>query len=163
MFDEYLEPAFRARTEGWALNADRNRRFVVDGWEHPPFPKEISVRKRCRRKAGSRCSTRSASARGAVSLRRLVAGYMEPDFSHAAMRAYNAWMADWCGAFPERLKFAAPVALHDIGEAVREARRAVGDLGAVRLPSVPTRSPGSGSTTRTGSRSGPRSRSSACR
>ena len=45
MFHEYLEPAFRARTRGWALNADRNRRFVVDGGEHPPFPKEISVRK----------------------------------------------------------------------------------------------------------------------
>ena len=134
MFDEYLEPAFRERTEGWALNADRNRRFVVDGGEHPPFPKEISVRKpmppESRIKVLDKERIRLAVLFPSAGL---VAGYMEPGFSHAAMRAYNAWMADWCGAFPERLKFAAPVALHDIGEAVREARRAAADLGAVAV------------------------------
>ena len=45
MFTDYLEPAFHDRTDGWALNADRNRRFIVDATDHPPFPKEISVRK----------------------------------------------------------------------------------------------------------------------
>ena len=45
MFTEYLDPAFRDRTRGWALNEDGNRRFFVDGVEHPPFPPEISVRK----------------------------------------------------------------------------------------------------------------------
>lgn len=134
MFSEYLEPEFRGRTLGWALNADRNRRFVVDGGEHPPFPKEISVRKpmppdsriRVLDKERIRLAVLYPSAA-------LVAGYMEPDFSHAAMRAYNSWMADWCGACPDRLKFAAPVALHDVDDAVREARRAVEDLGAVAV------------------------------
>ena len=134
MFDRYLEPAFRARTQGWALNADRNRRFIVDGGEHPPFPKEISVRKpmppESRVKVLDKERIRLAVLFPSAGL---VAGYMEPGFSHAAMRAYNSWMADWCGAFPERLKFAAPVALHDIDEAVREARRAVAALGAVAV------------------------------
>ena len=134
MFADYLEPAFRGRTEGWALNADRNRRFVVDGAEHPPFPKEISVRKpmppASRIKVLDKERIRLAVLFPSAGL---VAGYMEPGIGHALMRAYNGWMADWCAAFPERLKFAAPVALHDIGEAVREARRAVADLGAVAV------------------------------
>ncbi|MGB0629802.1 MAG: hypothetical protein ACPGRZ_03830 [Alphaproteobacteria bacterium] len=45
LFTEYLEPEYRELTRGWALNADKNRRFIVDGSEHPPFPREISVRK----------------------------------------------------------------------------------------------------------------------
>lgn len=134
MFSDYLEPAFRGRTQGWALNADRNRRFVVDGEEHPPFPKEISVRKpmppESRIKVLDKERIRLAVLFPSAAL---VAGYLEPGISHAAMRAYNSWMADWCGAFPERLKFAAPAALHDIDEAVREARRAVADLGAVAV------------------------------
>ncbi len=134
MFADYLEPAFRGRTLGWALNADRNRRFVVDGEEHPPFPKEISVRKpmpaESRIKVLDKERIRLAVLYPSAAL---VAGYMEAGFSHAAMRAYNGWMSDWCGAFPDRLKFAAPVALHDVAEAVREARRAVADLGAVAV------------------------------
>ncbi len=134
MFSDYLEPAFRGRTQGWALNADRNRRFVVDGEEHPPFPKEISVRKpmppESRIKVLDKERIRLAVLFPSAAL---VAGYLEPGISHAAMRAYNSWMANWCGAFPERLKFAAPAALHDIDEAVREARRAVADLGAVAV------------------------------
>ncbi len=134
LFNDYLEPACRDRTLGWALNADRNRRFVVDGEEHPPFPKEISVRKpmppESRIKVLDKERIRLAVLYPSAAL---VAGYLEPDFSHAAMRAYNSWMADWCGAFPDRLKFAASVALHDIDEAVREARRAVADLGAVAV------------------------------
>ena len=159
LFAEYLEPAFRGRTLGWSLNADRNRRFVVDGGEHPPFPKEISVRKPMppdsRIKVLDKERIRLAVLYPSAGL---VAGYMEPDFSHAMMRAYDDWMAGWCGAFPDRLKFAAPAALHDVGEAVREARRAVGDLGAVAVTVRPN-----GSTIRIGSRSTPPSRRWGCR
>ena len=134
MFTEYLEPEFRRHTEGWALNADRNRRFIVDGIEHPPFPKEISVRKpmppdsriKVLNKERIRLAVLFPSAA-------LTAGYMEPGFAHAVMRAYNSWMADWCGHDPDRLKFAAPVALYDIDDAIREAQRAVGTLGAVAI------------------------------
>lgn len=134
MFSEYLEPAFRGRTQGWALNADRNRRLIVDGAEHPPFPREISVRKPMPPESRIKVLDKERVWLAVLfPSAALVAGYLEPGFSHAAMRAYNRWMADWCGAFPERLKFAAPVALHDIGEAVREARRAVVELGAVAV------------------------------
>ena len=34
LFTEYLDPAFRAQTRGMALNADNNRRFIVDGVGH---------------------------------------------------------------------------------------------------------------------------------
>lgn len=134
MFTEYLEPAWRSHTQGWQLNADRNRRFMAEGGEHPPFPKEISVRKPMppdsRIKVLDKERIRMAVLFPSATL---TAGYMEPGFAHAMMRAYNSWMSDWCGAFPDRLKFAAPIALYDIDEAVREARRAVGDLGAVAV------------------------------
>ena len=49
---------------------------------------------------------------------------MEPAFAQANLRAYNSWMAHWCSENPDRLKFAAPVVLYDIDEAIREAQRA---------------------------------------
>ena len=63
----------------------------------------------------------------------LTAGYMEPPFAAAIMRAYNNWMSDWCSADPGRLKFAAPVVLFDVNEAIKEAQRAVSELGAVAV------------------------------
>lgn len=134
LFTEYLDPSFRDRTEGWALNADNNRRFVVDGAEHPPFPKEISVRKpmsaenriKVLDKERIRLTVLFPSAA-------LVSGYLEPAFAAAMMRAYNSWISDWCRTAPDRLKFAASVALFDIDEAIQEARRAVGELGAVAI------------------------------
>lgn len=134
LFTDYLDPAFRDRTEGWALNADKNRRFVVDGAEHPPFPKEISVRKpmtaenrlKVLDKERIRLTVLFPSAA-------LVAGYLEPGFAAAMMRAYNSWIADWCRTDPTRLKFSASVALFDIDDAIAEAQRAVGDLGAVAV------------------------------
>ena len=134
MFTDYLEPAFRDRTEGWALNADRNRRFIVDDTDHPPFPKEVSVRKPMtaanRIKVLDKERIRLAVLFPSAAL---TAGYMEPAFAQAIMRAYNSWMAHWCGENPDRLKFAAPVVLYDIDEAICDAQRAVGELGAVAV------------------------------
>lgn len=143
VFTEYLDPAFRDRTAGWALNANNNRRFIVDGAEHPPFPKEISVRKpmtaenriKVLNKERIRLAVLFPSAA-------LVAGYLEPALSAAIMRAYNSWMSDWCRPHADRLRFAASVALHDIDEAIREARRAVGDLGAIAVTVRPNTAAG---------------------
>ena len=143
LFTEYLDPAFRDRTAGWALNADNNRRFIVDGTEHPPFPKEISVRKpmtaenriKVLNKERIRLAVLFPSAA-------LVAGYLEPGLAAAIMRAYNSWMADWCLPHADRLRFAASVALYDVDEAIREARRAVGDLGAVAVTIRPNTAAG---------------------
>ncbi|MEC7488677.1 MAG: amidohydrolase family protein [Pseudomonadota bacterium] len=143
MFTEYLEPEFRAATKGWRLNDDNNRRFIVNGEEHPPFPKEISVRKPM--SADNRIKVLDKEKISLAVLypsAALTAGYMEPKFSQAIMRAYNNWMANWCSACPDRLKFAAPIILYDTKEAIHEASRAVGDLGAVAITVRPNPSEG---------------------
>ena len=57
----------------------------------------------------------------------------------AMCRAYNNWAHDYCNADPKRLKFVAILPGSDIGEMVKEARRAVERLGAVsvRNPLLP--------------------------
>jgi len=143
MFTDYLEPAFRDRTVGWALNADKNRRFMIGTDEQPPFPKEISVRKPMPPEHRIKVLDKERIALAVLyPSAALVAGYMEPDFAQAMMRAYNRWMSDWCGAFPDRLKFAAPVVLYDVDEAIREARHAVGELNAVAVCVRPNPSAG---------------------
>lgn len=51
-------------------------------------------------------------------------------------QAYNDWLADFCSVSPHRLKGVALVALQEIDAAVKEARRAVEQLGhfAIMLP-----------------------------
>src|SRR6185369_7114201 len=56
---------------------------------------------------------------------------LDPQMAAALARAHNNWTRDYCSVNPERLKFAAQLAFHDVASAVAEARRAVRDLGAV--------------------------------
>src|SRR5262249_30584357 len=51
----------------------------------------------------------------------------------ALARAHNNWTHDYCAINPERLKFAAQVAFHDVPSAIAEAGRAVRELGAVAV------------------------------
>jgi predicted TIM-barrel fold metal-dependent hydrolase len=62
---------------------------------------------------------------------------LAPDYAAALARAYNDWAADYCKADPQRLKFAAQIAMHDIPSAVAEACRAVRELGAVAVIGTP--------------------------
>ena len=57
----------------------------------------------------------------------------------AMCRAYNNWAHDYCNVDPKRLKFVAVLPGSDVGEMVKEARRAVEQLGAVsvRNPMLP--------------------------
>ena len=57
----------------------------------------------------------------------------------AMCRAYNNWAHDYCNVDPKRLKFVAVLPGSDVGEMVKEARRAVETLGAVsvRNPMLP--------------------------
>jgi predicted TIM-barrel fold metal-dependent hydrolase len=59
------------------------------------------------------------------------------DYAAALARAYNNWAADYCKSDPQRLKFAAQIAMHDIPMAVEEARRSVTELGAVAVIGTP--------------------------
>lgn len=62
---------------------------------------------------------------------------LEPELAAALARAHNNWTHDYCAADPARLKFAVQIAFHDVGLAVREARRAVRELGAVAVVGNP--------------------------
>jgi predicted TIM-barrel fold metal-dependent hydrolase len=62
---------------------------------------------------------------------------LKPDYAAALARAYNNWAADYCKTDPTRLKFAAQVAMHDVGLAVAEAKRSVTELGAVAIVGTP--------------------------
>jgi predicted TIM-barrel fold metal-dependent hydrolase len=62
---------------------------------------------------------------------------LAPDYAAALARAYNNWAHEYCRSYPERLKFAAQVAMHDIGLAVEEARRCVNEMGAVAIIGTP--------------------------
>ena len=62
---------------------------------------------------------------------------LTPDYAAALARAYNNWAYDYCQNYPDRLRFAGQVAMHDIGMAVEEARRCVNELGAVAIIGTP--------------------------
>jgi predicted TIM-barrel fold metal-dependent hydrolase len=134
MFTEYLDPEFRSRSKGFVLNADNNRRFIVDGIDHPPFPKEISVRKPM--EADNRLKVLDKERIQTAVLfpsATLVASYLDRPFAQAVVRAHNDWISDYVKPYGDRLTFAAPIALHDVDWAVDEARRAVGELGAAAV------------------------------
>ncbi len=58
---------------------------------------------------------------------------LAPAVAAALARAHNNWTRDFCAHDPDRLKFAAQIAFHDVGLAVEEAKRAVRELGAVAV------------------------------
>ena len=58
---------------------------------------------------------------------------LDPDVAAALARAHNTWTHDFCQHDPRRLKFAAQLAFQNVPAAVAEARRAVGQLGAVAV------------------------------
>jgi uncharacterized protein len=58
---------------------------------------------------------------------------LDPRLAAALARAHNDWTRDYCAINPERLRFAAQLAFHDVPSAVAEARRAVRELGAVAV------------------------------
>jgi predicted TIM-barrel fold metal-dependent hydrolase len=62
---------------------------------------------------------------------------LAPDYAAALARAYNDWAHDYCRSNPQRLKFAAQIAMHDIPSAVAETRRCVSQLGAVAVIGTP--------------------------
>jgi len=58
---------------------------------------------------------------------------LDPEVAAALARAHNNWTRDFCAYNPSRLKFAAQISFHSAELAIREARRAVRELGAVAV------------------------------
>jgi predicted TIM-barrel fold metal-dependent hydrolase len=57
----------------------------------------------------------------------------ETDLAVDLAKAWNDWIAEFCAANPRRLKGIAQVALQDVDASIREARRAVEELGLVGI------------------------------
>jgi len=53
----------------------------------------------------------------------------DPVLAEACCRVYNDWLADYCRADPRRLVGVAGIPMQDCDAAIREAERAVGELG----------------------------------
>src|SRR5215831_18893308 len=69
---------------------------------------------------------------------------LDPELAVACMRAYNSYIADDCRAWRGRLFPVGFISLADVGEAVREVRRCVEELGMIGVhlpPSVPVPHP----------------------
>jgi predicted TIM-barrel fold metal-dependent hydrolase len=62
---------------------------------------------------------------------------LAPDYAASLARAYNDWAYEYCQRDPERLKFAAQIAMHNIPTAVEETRRCAMQLGAVAVIGTP--------------------------
>src|SRR2546429_2553515 len=62
---------------------------------------------------------------------------LAPDYAAALARAYNNWVHDYCQSQPERLKFAAQIAMQIIPAGISEARRCVRELGDVGIIGKP--------------------------
>lgn len=142
-FREYLPAAFHERALGLVADAQGVRRFVFDGAEEPPFPREISIRKPIR--ADQRVAMLDKERIGSAVLfpsGGLIAAYAAGgELGRALTVAYNNWIADYVAAHRERLYFVAPLPLEDISWAAGEARRAV-KLGARAVVIRPNLPPG---------------------
>ena len=120
LFTDYLDPSFRNRGLGWAANQDGARRFFADGIGHPPFPKEISIRKPMT--ADNRIKVLNQERIAAAVLfpsAALVAPYIgDLALGQAFVRAYNDWIADYVKPHRERMFAVAPLVLADVDWAV---------------------------------------------
>lgn len=61
----------------------------------------------------------------------LILAAQDPALATALAIGFNNWLESFCRTDPQRLKGAAVLPLQDVGEAVKELRRAVGELGMV--------------------------------
>jgi predicted TIM-barrel fold metal-dependent hydrolase len=117
----------RSRAPGLQPNAQGARRFFFDGVEHPPFPDEISIRtpmvaeNRIKVLDKERIWAALMFPSGALSVQYAC----DPDLGHAITSSYTDWITDYVADFKDRLFYAAPLTLHDIPWAVREAERAL--------------------------------------
>ncbi|HET7671470.1 MAG TPA: amidohydrolase family protein [Burkholderiales bacterium] len=127
LFTQYLPEPLRSRAPGLQPNEKGARRFYYDGFDHPPFPDEISIRKpmtaenRIKVLDKERIWAALLFPSGAMCVQYACA----PDVAKAVTQAYLDWIADYVSEYSNRLFFAAPLPLQDVQWAAAEARRAV--------------------------------------
>jgi len=127
LFQQYLPESVRSRSPGLQADADGVRRFYFEGQTHPPFPPEISIRKPMT--AANRIKVLDKEKiwaalifpSGAMSVQYAC----EPGLARTITGSYSDWITDYTSEYKNRLYFAAPLTLHDIAWAAKEAQRAV--------------------------------------
>jgi predicted TIM-barrel fold metal-dependent hydrolase len=136
MWGQYLEPEFRDKAPYFIKDEQGGEHLVTDGVVHDriPYPEEGWT---ARRPGGFNPHERvkDMDLEGIdVQVLFPTQGLFIQAVSSAALaaalcRAYNNWLADYCRAYPGRFVGIGAVPLHDVTEAVKEARRAVTQLG----------------------------------
>lgn len=136
MWGEYLEPEFRERAPYFIKDEQGGEHLVTDGVVHDriPYPEEGWT---ARRPGGfnphERVKDMDLEGIDVQVLFPTQGLYIQavktPPLAAALCRAYNNWLADYCRAYPGRFVGIGAVPVHDVAEAVKEARRAITQLG----------------------------------
>jgi uncharacterized protein len=153
LWEEYVEPAFRARIPKIVKDADGIDRFAVGqapragsiyapaamcipgGLSRPDLARELSWDDLRPGSYNPDARIRDMDAEGIdvcflyPSLALAYPAIREPEVAAAGCRAYNNWMADFCRSHPGRLYSIAPVPLLDLDAAIAEMRRVRKDHG----------------------------------
>jgi len=143
----YAEPAFRDRRPRIVLDNRGTERYLIEGrlWPTPEgrgaWVPEGIVKSGCRREGGYDPDARlkDMDMDGidiAVLYGTTALGFCwieDHVFGASLCRSYNNWLADYCKAAPQRLKGVATLPLQDMNAALKEAQRAVTELGMVAL------------------------------
>ena len=136
MWAQYLEPEFRDKAPYFIKDEQGGEHLVTDGVIHDriPYPEEGWT---ARRPGGFNPHERIKD----MDLEGIDVQVLFPTqglfiqavhsapLAAALCRAYNNWLADYCSAYPGRFVGIGAVPLHDVKEAVKEAHRAVTQLG----------------------------------
>jgi len=147
MWEHYIEPAYRDRRPRIVLDNRGTERYLIEGRLSPTpegrgaWSPEGIVRAACRREGGHDPHARLkdmdtdgidiAVLYGTTALG--LCWLEDQGFAASLCRSYNNWLCDYCKADPKRLKGVATLPLQDMGAALKEAKRAVQELGMVTL------------------------------
>ncbi len=136
MWGQYLEPEFRDKAPYFIKDEQGGEHLVTDGVVHDriPYPEEGWT---ARRPGGFNPHERVKDMElEGIDVQVLfptqglfIQAVSNAPLAAALCRAYNNWLADYCRACPGRFVGIGAVPLHDVKEAVKEARRAVTQLG----------------------------------
>ena len=150
VFDDYLDPAFRAKRPRYVELDDGRGVYIIEGrvvikpmgWG-PGTPLSIGSRRLagCQDFAMNNIAGRLADLdKEGIDVQVIypnvlmsINSFDHADLASAVARAYNKWMSERCAESRGRLKYAAVVALQDPSAAADEVEYAVTKLGAVAV------------------------------
>ena len=138
MWPRYLEECFHGMAPRLVADSQGRLRTLLEGRMQPYIPRNPNPGPSRRRKGGSDALARLEDMDDEgmdASVMFPTAGLhfaavQDPEVASALCRAYNDWLYDFAKTDPKRLITVAVVPQADVYEAMKETRRAVGELGA---------------------------------